>query len=352
MLNTRTGEIQRERRLRCKLKTRNHVSRNLFRWTKEASYADYYERPLTNGVLGIQRGTEPGVMIYMLPLGKGVSKTVTHNGWGKPYDSFWCCYGTGIECFSKLGDSIYFQEDMESPALHVTQYISSSLEWRSASLSLSQRVKPVVSWDPYMHVTFTFSSFKGGMGKDSTLNLRIPVWTNSEGNFLSMKQNWKSGDQVTMELALSIRTEAIKVTLSQLSGNVSYVLSNSNQTIKMEVSPKSGTQEALEATFRLVTADSKGRVSGPEELIGSKVMIEPFDFPNMLMQATDSFLAVQASSSLDQEASRFRLVAGVDGKLGSVSLRLKRKKVCFVYSDQTLKAGMKLKLKCDSDATD
>ena len=116
--------------------------------------------------------------------------------------------------------------------------------------------------------------------------------------------------------------------------------------------PKSGTQEALEATFRLVTADSKGRVSGPEERIGSKVMIEPFDFPNMLMQATDSFLAVQASSSLDQEASRLRLVAGVDGKLGSVSLRLERKKVCFAYSDQTLKAGMKLKLKCDSDATD
>lgn len=30
------------------------------------------------------------------------------------------------------------------------------------------------------------------------------------GNFLSIKQNWKSGDQVTMELPLSIRTEAIK----------------------------------------------------------------------------------------------------------------------------------------------
>lgn len=64
----------------------------------------------------------------------------------------------------------------------------------------------------------------------------------------------------------------------------------------MEVSPGPGTQEAAEATFRLVTADSKGRISGPEELIGSKVMIEPFDFPGMLVtQATDSFLAVQAS---------------------------------------------------------
>ena len=68
---------------------------------------------------------------------------------------------TGIESFSKLGDSIYFQEDGESPALYVTQYISSSLDWKTTGLTLSQRVIPVVSWDPYMRVTFSFSSSKG-----------------------------------------------------------------------------------------------------------------------------------------------------------------------------------------------
>ncbi|CAH2072889.1 unnamed protein product [Thlaspi arvense] len=412
--------LQTENEESCTTYNMLKVSRNLFRWTKEVSYADYYERALTNGVLGIQRGTEPGLMIYMLPLGKGVSKAVSYHGWGTPYNAFWCCYGTGIESFSKLGDSIYFQEDGVSPAIYVTQYISSSLDWKSAGLLLSQKVKPVVSWDPYMRVTFSFSSSKGGVGKESTLNLRIPVWTNSEGakvslngqalkvpasgNFLSIKQNWKSGDQVTMELPLSIRTEAIKddrpeyaslqailygpyllaghtsrdwsittsqakdgkwiesipethnshlVTLSQQSGNISYVLSNSNRTITMQVSPAPGTQDAVAATFRLVSAGSKGRISGPEELIGSQVMIEPFDFPGMLvMQATDSFLAVQDSSSAAQEASTFRLVSGVDGKAGSVSLRLESKKGCFVYSDQTLKAGLKLMLKCDSDATD
>ncbi|KAL0709429.1 hypothetical protein Bca4012_016407 [Brassica carinata] len=411
--------LQTENEESCTTYNMLKVSRNLFRWTKEVSYADYYERALTNGVLGIQRGTEPGLMIYMLPLGKGVSKAVTYHGWGTPYDSFWCCYGTGIESFSKLGDSIYFQEDGETPSLYVTQYISSSLDWKSAGLTLSQKVKPVVSWDPYMHVTFAFSSSKVGMGKESTLNLRIPVWTNSQsakvslngqslkvpasGNFLSIKQNWKAGDQVTMELPLSIRTEAIKddrpeysslqailygpyllagltsrdwsitthakdgkwissipethnshlVTLSQQSGNISYVLSNNNQTITMEVSPAPGTQAAVAATFRLVTADSKGKVTGPEELIGSVVKIEPFDFPGMLVtQATDSSLAVQGSSSTDQEASSFRLVAGVDGKPGSVSLKLESKKGCFVYSDETLEAGMKLRLRCDSDASD
>lgn len=73
---------------------------------------------------------------------------------------FWFLF-IGIESFSKLGDSIYFQEDGESPALYVTQYISSTLDWKSSGVSLSQTVKPVVSWDPYMRVTFTFSSSKG-----------------------------------------------------------------------------------------------------------------------------------------------------------------------------------------------
>lgn len=75
------------------------VSRNLFRWTKEVAYADYYERALTNGVLSIQRGTDPGVMIYMLPQGPGKSKATSYHGWGTKFDSFWCCYGTGNVTF-------------------------------------------------------------------------------------------------------------------------------------------------------------------------------------------------------------------------------------------------------------
>ena len=85
---------------------RLQVSRNLFRWTKEAKYADHYERLLINGIMGNQRGTQPGVMLYFLPMGPGRSKSVSGRppsglppmnpgGWGGPNDTFWCCYGTG-----------------------------------------------------------------------------------------------------------------------------------------------------------------------------------------------------------------------------------------------------------------
>jgi len=29
-------------------------------------------------------------------------------GWGTPFDSFWCCYGTAVESFAKLADGVFF----------------------------------------------------------------------------------------------------------------------------------------------------------------------------------------------------------------------------------------------------
>ena len=43
---------------------------------------------------------------------------------------------------------------------------------------LNQKVDPVNSWDPYLRITFTFSK---GTGKSSTLNLRVPSWTQLSG---------------------------------------------------------------------------------------------------------------------------------------------------------------------------
>lgn len=56
------------------------ISRRLLQWSRWAAWdrpiahASYYERTLYNAVLGTQRGTHPGQMLYMMPLGAGVSK--------------------------------------------------------------------------------------------------------------------------------------------------------------------------------------------------------------------------------------------------------------------------------------
>ncbi|XP_021894191.1 uncharacterized protein LOC110811885 [Carica papaya] len=389
------------------------ISRNLFRWTKAAVYADFYERALTNGVLGIQRGTEPGIMIYMLPLGPGSSKGKSHHGWGTKFDSFWCCYGTGIESFSKLGDSLYFEEKGHKPSLYIIQYVSSSVNWKSGHISLNQKVDPVVSWDPCMRVTFNFS-LKKGAGKSSTLNLRVPIWTHSTGaevklnsrtlplpapgSFLPVTHSWSPNDKLTLQLPLSLRTEAIKddrpeyaslqaifygpyllagyshgnldiktgsvsslsdwitavpnyyndylVTFSQQSGNSTFVLANSDQLIKMENYPEPGTDAAVHATFRIILSGKPSNFSSLSDFIGQQVILEPFDFPGtVLLQESDGGISV-GNSSANGDPSSFLIVTGLDGKDGTVSLESQSQKGCFVYGGVDDVAGVGLSLKC------
>jgi hypothetical protein len=45
------------------------------------AYAEWLDRATYNGVLGTQRGVQPGAMLYMSPLGGGVSKARGNHGW-------------------------------------------------------------------------------------------------------------------------------------------------------------------------------------------------------------------------------------------------------------------------------
>lgn len=392
------------------------VSRHLFRWTKEVSYADYYERALTNGVLSIQRGTDPGVMIYMLPLGLGVSKAKTGHSWGTPFDSFWCCYGTGVESFSKLGDSIYFEEEGKNPTLYIIQYVSSSFNWKSGKILINQTVVPAASWDPYLRVTFTFSPVESTL---STLNFRLPSWTrldgakgilNAEtlslptpGNFLSITRQWSASDKLTLQLPLTTRTEAIKddrpeyasvqailygpyllaghttggdwdlktgadnanwitpipatynsqlVSLFQDFGEPTFVLANSNQSLAMQKLPESGTDSAVQATFRLVLQESSPKFSALADTKDRPVVLEPFDLPgmNVIHQGADKPLLI-ADSSNGGPSSVFLVVPGLDGRNETISLESQSNKGCYVYSGISSNAGVKLSCKSDSDAT-
>ncbi|KAL3647605.1 hypothetical protein CASFOL_008573 [Castilleja foliolosa] len=390
------------------------VSRHLFRWSKEMAYADYYERALTNGVLSIQRGTDPGTMIYMLPLGRGVSKAESYHGWGTQVDSFWCCYGTGIESFSKLGDSIYFEEQGSTPALYIIQYISSMFDWRLGKISLRQDVEPVVSWDPRLRVSFTFTASEEGSagGGSSTLNFRIPLWTSyngakatlngeditisSPGNFLSMTRNWSPGDKLTLELPLIFRTEAIKddrpkyaslqailygpYLLAGLSNGDWDLNAKSTKSISDWITPIpseynshliSLSQKSGESTFALINSNTsikmqtlpqsgtKSAVASTFRLVpapgddkGKLVSLEPFDFPGKAIAHYGAEKNLGVADSNKAIGAVFRIISGLDGKNNSVSLEAEDQKGCFVYSGVNYKNGVSVKLSCDSKSSD
>jgi len=88
----------------------------LFDIFEDKKYLDWYENAFINQILSSQN-PETGMTTYFQPMATGYFKT-----FGNPTGKFWCCTGTGMENFSKLGESFYLQyEDI----VVVNQYFSS-----------------------------------------------------------------------------------------------------------------------------------------------------------------------------------------------------------------------------------
>jgi DUF1680 family protein len=104
------------------------LTRHVFGWNPEAVYADYHERAFVNGIIGTMNPAD-GMTTFYVPLESGYWKL-----FGLPFDSFWCCTGTGVESFSKLGDSIFFHDES---SLYVNLFVPARLQWPEKGLVLA-----------------------------------------------------------------------------------------------------------------------------------------------------------------------------------------------------------------------
>lgn len=106
------------------------LTRHLFCWQPKAAYGDFMERALYNDILASQN-PQTGMLVYYMPL-----TPVSIRKYSTPFDSFWCCVGTGIENHARYGESIYFHSHND---LYVNLYIPSTLKWKNRGLTLTQR---------------------------------------------------------------------------------------------------------------------------------------------------------------------------------------------------------------------
>jgi DUF1680 family protein len=182
------------------------LTRHLFGWSPEARYMDYYERTLFNHRLGTIN-PEDGTMMYYLPLASGYWKT-----FGKPFDSLWCCTGTGSEEYAKLTDTIYFHDD---DSLYVNLYIDSQLEWPGKGLRFKQETRFPEEQGTTLVVTANNPTQLG-------INLRVPYWARNGGvkingaalpafaspsSYLTLNRVWKSGDKIELSLPMSLHID-------------------------------------------------------------------------------------------------------------------------------------------------
>ena len=157
-------DILDKERTNCNCETCNSynmlkLSRELFKITGDRKYMDFYEGTYYNSILSSQN-PETGMTTYFQPMATGYFKV-----YSSPYDSFWCCTGSGMESFTKLGDTIYMHTD---DALYVNFYQSSTLNWKEKNVTIRQESE-IPDGDT---VCFTVED-----GAALDFRFRVPDWT-------------------------------------------------------------------------------------------------------------------------------------------------------------------------------
>ena len=185
------------------------LTEHVFGWDPRAQVADYYERALYNHILASQ---EPrlGMFTYFMSLKPGLFKT-----YSTPFNSFWCCVGTGMENHTKYGEAIYFHGGDD---LYVNLFIPSVLEWKDKGLVLEQRTN-------YPQSGRTALTVASEPSATFTLKVRCPGWATGPvafelngkpirvaggpGSYAVIAHAWRKGDRLEASIPMAVRTEAM-----------------------------------------------------------------------------------------------------------------------------------------------
>ena len=185
------------------------LTEHVFGWDPRTEYADFYERALYNDILASQ---EPrlGMFTYFMSLEPGLFKTFS-----TPYDSFWCCVGTGMENHTKYGGAIYFHGRDD---LYVNLFIPSVLTWKEKGFAMEQKTDYPVG----DRTEFTVISAPSA---PLAIRVRCPGWAAAQltfelngrplgiagapGSYAVIRRAWSKGDRLRVTIPMAVRTEAM-----------------------------------------------------------------------------------------------------------------------------------------------
>jgi DUF1680 family protein len=181
----------------------------LFAGGPREELAAYNERVLWNDILASQDKSTPG-MTYYMSLAPGHFKTFS-----TPYESFWCCVGTGMENHAKYGESIYFSSPSE---LWINQFIPSTVNWEEMKMRLVQSTtfpleqqsewrlsceKPTKAIIYVRHPKWIAEDFAVKVNGKST-------GKSKPGAYHKLERTWHDGDVITAALPMRLTIETMK----------------------------------------------------------------------------------------------------------------------------------------------
>lgn len=202
------------------------LTRRVFSFRPDPSYADYHERWLFNHILA-SMDPEDGRTSYMVPVGRGVQQE-----YQDMFRSFTCCVGTGMETHAFHGEGIYFESD---DTIWVNLFVPSSAQFTNGA-----KIEQTTDLPDGETATLTLTM---RAPKELTLAVRRPTWAGDgfrikvngqvieqpalaslrasgggrpsaaeEGRpqpstYVELKRTWKTGDRIELTLPKSLRLE-------------------------------------------------------------------------------------------------------------------------------------------------
>lgn len=189
----------------CNVYNMLKLTKELFKITGDRKYADYMENAFINDIMASQN-PETGMTTYFQSMATGYFKTFS-----TPYDSFWCCTGSGMENMTKLGDMIYYHTADE---LYVNMFLASKVEWAEKGVTLTQATN--------LPITDTTNiSVKAEAPVAFGLKIRIPDWAKgdleikvngeavnyeTDGGYAVITREWANKDSVDVRIPLGFTT--------------------------------------------------------------------------------------------------------------------------------------------------
>lgn len=184
------------------------LTRALFLQDPSAAYADYYERALYNGILASQ-DPDSGMVTYFQATRPGYVKLYC-----TPFNSFWCCTGSGIENHARYAESVYFHDE---DSLYVNLFIASVVNVAQHGCTVTQRTE-------FPSEERTRLTIRAKRPTELGLKIRHPGWcaaatisvngrrhttSREPGSYVEIRRKWRTEDVVEVHLPMRLRTEPL-----------------------------------------------------------------------------------------------------------------------------------------------
>lgn len=184
------------------------LTRHLFAWEPDAARMDFEERALINH-LAANIGRKPGEFGYFLGLGSVAVKVFS-----TPYDSWWCCVGTGLENPARYGEQIAFESD---DTLWLNHYFAASIDWKKHGVRLELRTRFPEEDAIRIRVTCAAPT-------RFALKLRHPAWCvapvlaingapgsidSKPSSYFTIQREWHDGECLELRLPMTLRAGSL-----------------------------------------------------------------------------------------------------------------------------------------------